>query len=189
MRRSPLYLKLNTPGDIDRVIKYLENYKQTIISKTQEFVDKLIDVGIEVAQHNTGEYAGYIVFSKQIKPTEDGCVGYLVATDGKKIIRQWKYKGGIKTAEVSPLLMAEFGSGWLAHVMSTQDYRSNDLNVGQGTFPNQTHAFDKEGWFWETPDGEKHHSYGEKPSYPLYSATLAMIYEVERIAKEVFSNG
>lgn len=176
---------LSKKGDIDKLIGRLEDYKRDLLFKRDKFVRELIKVGINTAKENAGEYAGFIRFEKQI---EDGN-GLLIATDGKKLIREWKCYGGIRRAEVSPLLMAEFGSGWLAHVMSTQDYRSNDLNVGQGTFPNQTHAFDKEGWFWETPDGEKHHSYGEKPSYPLYSATLAMIYEVERIAKEVFSNG
>lgn len=174
---------------IDKAIKFFEDYLNTIEEKNKEFINRLMDVGIATAENNTGEYAGYITFSKELNPTEDGCEGILIATNGKRLVRQWKYKGGIKSVEVNPLLMAEFGSGWLAHVMSTQDYRSNELGVGQGTFPGQTHAFDKNGWFWETPDGEKHHSYGEKPTYPMYSAVTAMLFEVNRIAKEVFSNG
>jgi hypothetical protein len=183
-----LHLSISRPGDIKKVIDYLEDYKKSITDKAEELVRRLIDVGIETGRANTGEYAGYITFNKVVEPTEEGCVGFLIATDGRKLIKQWKYKDGIKTVEVSPLLLAEFGSGWLAHVMTTDDYRSNELGVGQGTFPGQTHAFDDHGWFWETPDGEKHHSYGEAPTYPVYSAMLAMIYEVNSIAREVFSN-
>ena len=186
--KKTLYMSLSTSGDIDKVIQYLEDYQKTIMDKANELVNRLLEVGIDTAYRNTGEYAGFITFNKVVKSTEDGCEGILIGTDGQRFIRQWKYKGGIKSVEISPLLMAEFGSGWLAHVMSTDDYRSNELGVGQGTFPGQTHAFDKEGWFWETPDGKKHHSYGEKPTYPMYSAMLAMIYEVDKIAKEVFSN-
>lgn len=186
--RKTLYLSLTRPGDVDKVIQYLKEYQNTIKEKTTELTRRLLEVGIDTAYRNTGEYAGFITFNKVVKPTPDGCTGILIGTDGQKFIRQWKYKNGIKSVEISPLLMAEFGSGWLAHVMSTDDYRSNELGVGQGTFPGQTHAFNKEGWFWETSDGKHHHSYGEKPTYPMYSAMLSMINEVDRIAKEVFSN-
>lgn len=182
-----IYVSLTTKDSISKAIKALEDYRSEIINKTELLVSRLMDVGIESGIANSGAYKGMIVFQKEIRDAEDGVEGVLVATDGQKIIREWKYKGGIKQAEVSPLLMASFGSGWLAHVMSTGDYRSNEMGVGQGTFPGQTHAFDKDGWWWETPDGEKHHSIGEAPTYPVHSALFTMMFEVDRIAKEVFS--
>ena len=177
-----IYVSLTTKGSIDKAIQELERYKDNLYRKIEEFLSRLMDVGIESGVANSGAYKGMIVFRKEIASNEDGVEGVLVATDGQKIIREWKYKGGIKQAEVSPLLMAEFGSGWLAKVIDNVD------GVGQGTFPGEKHAFDKNGWWWETPDGEKHHSYGEAPTYPVHSALVAMLFEVDRIAKEVFVN-
>lgn len=176
-----LHISLTTKGSIDKAIKALEDYKKDIVTKTERLVAELLEVGVETGIANSGEYAGMIVFKKEIVAGSDGVNGLLIATDGQKIIREWKYKGGIKQAVVSPMLMAEFGSGWLAKVLD------NVEGVGQGTFPGQQHAFDPQGWWWETPDGEKHHSYGEAPTYPVHSALFAMMFEVDHIAKEVFS--
>lgn len=175
-----IYVSLTTEGSIEKAIKALEEYKSDILEKTEVLVERLMDVGIESGIANSGDYAGMIVFKKEIIAGSDGVEGLLIATDGQKIIREWKYRGGLKQAEVSPLLMAEFGSGWLAKVLD------NVEGVGQGTFPGQKHAFDSQGWWWETPDGEKHHSYGEAPTYPVHSALFAMMFEVDRIAKGVF---
>lgn len=174
-------LSLTKKGAVDRAIKELERYKEDMLKKAEMLVSRLMDVGIESGIANSGEYAGMIVFRKEIIPDDTGINGVLIATDGVKLIREWKYQGGIKQAEVSPLLMAEFGSGWLAKVLDPIE------GVGQGTFPDETHAFDVNGWFWETPDGERHHSYGEAPTYPVHSALFTMMFEVERIAREVFN--
>ena len=184
MRR--INISLTKPGSITNAIKELEEYKKEVRNKTELFLSKLIDAGIDTAKSNCGEYSGMIVFEKELIPFKDGCEGLLIATDGQKVIRQWMRNGTVVSAEVSPLLMSEFGSGWLAHVMSTKDYRANDLNVGQGTFPEQIHAFDRDGWWWVTPDGERHHSIGEAPTYPMYSAVMAVLVEINSIAKEVF---
>lgn len=160
---------------IDELIDYLKEYKVELEKKRLKFVSALMDIGIDAAMAYSGEYAGMIKFEKQL-----GDDSFLIASDGQKIIRQWKYKGGIKQAEVSPLLMSEFGSGWLSEVWFDID------GVGQGTFPGQTHAFDEDGWYWTTPDGVRHHSYGEEPTHPLHHAIIEMMAEVERVAKEIF---
>ena len=104
----------------------------------------------------------------------------MIATDGQKVIRRWYYKGSIKSEEVSPLLMSEFGSGWLAEVLY------DIQGVGQGTFPHQKHAFDEEGWNWTTPDGVTHHSMGEPPQPTMFSAIVEMQNSIEEVAREVF---
>lgn len=176
-----IYVSLTTQNSVNNAIKELQKYKSDIVIKTERFVRELLEVGVQSGIANSGNYAGMIVFSKEIIAGSDGVDGLLIATDGQKIVREWKYRGGLKQAIVSPLLMAEFGSGWLSKVLDKVD------GVGQGTFPGQTHAFDKDGWWWETSDGVKHHSYGEAPSYPVHSALFAMMFEVDRIAKGVFN--
>jgi len=180
MKRKRIDISLTRKGDIDKAIRELHEYQKDLNWRLGEFFKRLMDVGIQTAQDNSGQYRRYIRFEKQISVSNDGAEGILIATDGVKIIREWIYNGGIKTAEVSPLLMAEFGSGWLSKVLD------NVGGVGQGTFPGETHAFEKDGWWWTTPDGEKHHSIGEAPTFPMHSALIAMEFEVDRIAKEVF---
>jgi len=178
-----IYVSLSNKS-IENAIKELEKYRDDLKKKLEIFVVKLIQAGIATAEINEGEYKGMITFrpaNESVFPLSDGVEGILIATDGVKLIKEWKYQGGIKQAEVSPLLMAEFGSGWLSKVLDPVE------GVGQGTFPGEKHAFDVDGWWWTTPDGENHHSYGEAPTYPVHSALFAMMFQIESIAREVFN--
>lgn len=178
---------LTKKGSLERAIKELEAYKNSLNQKAEELVNRLIEVGIQTAKDNSGQYAGMIKFTKQLNPTVDGCDGILIATDGQKIVKEWyaSKKNGlehknVRSYEVSPLLLAEFGSGWLANVL-------DDVSgVGQGTMPDQKHAFDPDGWYWYDDKGEKHHSIGEAPTYPMHSASMAILFEIDKIAREVF---
>lgn len=163
--------------------KDLKEYKKEIERKNKAFVVKLLREGIKVARANTGAYAGYIVFTQESTQSGSKSEGSIVATNGKTMIRTWKQKDGtMKVAEVSPILMAEFGSGWLA------DVRSDVAGVGQGTFPDQTHAADPYGWWWKDEDDIWHHSIGEVPNYPMYYAAVSMQERIEQIAREVFNS-
>lgn len=168
-------------NEINNLIEELNYYSDSLSAKCQKFVEKLCDYGIEVARTNTGEYGSLIWFRKELDPTESGCKAIMIATDKMKVIREWKYHGSTKTAEVSPILMAEFGSGWLAENLD------NVEGVGQGTFPDQTHAFDPRGWWWTDTNGEHHHSMGEAPTFPMHTASIAMLFEMQSIAEEVFN--
>lgn len=164
-------------------IKTLVQYENGLRQKTRTLVDRLLDEGIEVAQQNSGEYGQFISFTKKLDDGYDVHVGALIARDKNTIMRTWLYYGSLKFAFISPLLMAEFGSGWLAEVLS------NVSGVGQGTFPNQTHAFDEGGWWYMTEDKQWVHTEGEAPTHPMYNAQMAIISRVDQIAKEVFKDG
>lgn len=177
-KRASYSFDLLEKGSIDDLIGALEEYKAFIKSQTELFLSRLADAGIRAAEHNCGKYAGMIEFSQEI---ENG-VCFLIAKDKQKIISRWRYKGDWKEVEVSPLLMAEFGSGWFAKVK----FPAMTGQVGQGTFPNQKHAFDDKGWSWTDENNVTHHSYGEEPTSPMYQATIEMMKKVEQIAKGVF---
>jgi hypothetical protein len=174
--------RLNT-NDINAVIEQIERFKDNLQHKLADLVIELANIGITVAMANTFvEYdeqyinmGDLLEFSKETIMTDDEVTCTLSVT-GQVYTKEWK--GG--SAQVNPLLMAEFGSGFLAKVLDDVP------GVGQGTFPGQKHAFDAKGWWWETPDGVKHHSYGEAPTFPMHSASMAMLFEADRIAKEVF---
>lgn len=167
---------------IDKLIKDLEDYKLSLTAKSQMFVDRLMDEGIQVAYQHLGKYTGYVEFTKEIDSQGSQTIGMLIGKDSKPFISTWMVKGGVKSVEVSGLLMSEFGSGWLANVIW------NVQGVGQGTFPGQKHAFQSQ-WFWRDEAGNLHVSKGELPSYPMYSADMAMLSQIDTIAREVFKHG
>ena len=186
-------LSLTTPGSLNKAIQALQDYKKEIERKSQKLISDLLDIGIIAAKANSGKYAGKILFTKEFPETK---TGLLIAIDGEKIISEWIRDGEIATAEVSPLLMAEFGSGWFAEVL----FPNVEGLVGQGTFPGQTHAFDEGGWYWRDFDQEEYDatgniktkvnwSKGEQPTHPMHNASVAMLSEIDKLAKEVFKNG
>lgn len=166
---------------INHLIGELKKYKGSLQRKSEELVSRLLDEGIEVAYRHVGRYAGYVEFTKEIEPHTKKVIGVLIGKDSQPFISRWVTKNGEKEAEVSGILMSEFGSGWLANVMW------NVAGVGQGTFPGQTHATDPNGWYWVDEAGNKHHSRGEAPQYPMYNADMAMLTQIDAIAREVFN--
>lgn len=180
MAKKVLKSDLSISG-IKNLQKQLIEYKKELANKCEIFVRELDKIGIETAKHNTGNFGHYITFSVKTEPNNDGCKGLMIATETGKIVSKWKVKDGeVKTADVSPLLVVEFGSGWRA------ENPMNVPGVGQGTFPNQEHAFDKEGWYWTDLNGELHHSYGITPKMPMYNASLEMQNKIIEKAKEIF---
>ena len=175
-----LKCNITKQGDIEKLIKELEDYKASLDNKVPMFIERLMRVGIKTAKAKLGEYKDCVVFDKEI----DGNNGLLIATDGKKVISKWytdKKRTHQRSYEISPLLMKEFGSGWLSVVLSDVP------GVGQGTMPNSYgHAMDEDGWYWYDEAGTKHHSIGEAPTFPMYSATIEMMREIDDIAKKVF---
>lgn len=178
MHRTRVNISLSEFG-IRKAIDALNDYNRQLHNKCAMFVDKMAEVGIATAKLNCGDYGNVITFSKQLTVDAGyGANGKLIAV-GTPISR---LRGG-EVIEADPLLLAEFGSGWNAKVLDKVE------GVGQGTFPGQTHAFDPRGWWYVDEDGESHHSYGEAPTFPMHSASIAMILEINRVAKEVFGNG
>ena len=180
--------KLNTES-INNAINELKKYRDSLPGKCQEFVDRLVSMGISVASMNTGDYTNYIEFSKEVNPEKYGATAIMKASS-ENIVRRWLTKEGVMEAEVSPILMAEFGSGnYASNAGSGQPNASlaMQLGMGQGTFPGQTHAFDEE-WHWLDLSGEWHSSSGEIPTMPVFKAFLEMENDVKMVAKEVFNS-
>ena len=174
-------ISLNQEGSVKSAIKELRAYRKSINNKTRSFVSRLITVGIRTARLNTGKYGEVIAFERDIHQKDNVVIGKLIAV-GQPIYGMRKNE----LVEANPVLLAEFGSGWEAKVLD----KPKGLNVGQGTFPGQTHAFNPQGWYYvSVEDGETYHTYGERPTFPMHAAMLAMLFDIDRIAKEVFGNG
>lgn len=168
-------------SSIQKLKNELEAYKDELPEKCRKLVDKLAQEGIIVAKQNLGNFGKYITFSIQTNMKTDGCEAVLLATNTGIIHSEWQTKEGIKSADVSPLLMVEFGSGLKA------ENPNNISGVGTGTFPGQTHAADPSGWWWKDLEGKWHHSQGMAPKAPMYKASVEMFKIVAKTAKEVFT--
>lgn len=164
---------INKISDFDKVAKELEKYEKELHKKLEKFIDYLMDKGIDVAKQNSqvlddlGNIHGLIMFSKKVDTKNDGCYGLVYAKDISTVTSVWHNSTGLHTAEVSPLLMAEFGSGQFAISRGID-------GVGRGTFPGQKHA-NKAGWYWQEEEGgELHYSKGIQPTMPMYHASQEM---------------
>lgn len=181
---TTISINLFDSKSIRQAKKQLEKYNQGIYDKCAKFTKKLMDVGISVGKKNCGEYSSQITFRKKYENTPYGFTGTVEIT-GNKVIRTWRYKGDYRSVYINALLMAEFGSGFEAEVIVP----NVEGQVGQGTFPDQKHAFDEGGWTWTDENNVTHHSMGETPTHPAYYAWMEMKQQINSIALQVFKNG
>lgn len=173
---------------IRSIQKQLKQYKKRLIEKCQVFVEQLALRGIAVGEANLGQFEKFITFSVETEQHGDGVKAIMYATNSGIIHSQWlnlDENGNtiVREEDVSPILMAEFGSGLRANNVTARKF-----GMGTGTFPHQTHAEDPEGWWYMTLDGEWHHSYGVTPTMPMAKAQIEMLDQIDTVAKEVFGS-
>ena len=191
MRKVTLATRL-TRKDLNQTIRALKQERQYILELAKVFVNRLAVYGIVAAQGEMAgnKYAPYITFSKryELGDSDKARPVTVVLVYGKntaEYIAEWDTNASgtrKRKAVVNPILMAEFGSGFYAN---TEGYENVGDNAGQGTFPDQVHAFDDIGWFWYE-DGVKHHSFGEAPLAPMMHAYEEMRGIIRKVAEEVF---
>lgn len=172
---------------VNHAIGQIKAYRDSLAAKNEQFVYELLNIGINVAKERADHngYGQYITFYKE-GTGGITTIGYLVGEDTQKIVTQWQYdkKGSIKTAAISPILFAEFGSANYARVPFDID------GVGQGTFPGQTHAYD--GSWWVKKLDPKTGEYvwtkwsGVEPTQPMYHAEMKMYEQIYNVARKVF---
>lgn len=189
MGRKTYRVDVLSISSVENLKRQLEEYKNELPKKVNQLVSRLADVGISVGRANTGtlddlgNVSSLVSFTKQVNQEKYGATAIMIMADIMPLQKSWLGKGGeVKTAEVSPSLMYEYGSG----------EHAEDINAiknpqgGQGTFPGQTHARDAGGWKWQDLDGTWHHSTGITPTHPMYYATQEMYAQVVNVAREVF---
>ena len=169
---------LSTEG-IQSIISQLNDYKNISLPEIADtIVRELAAIGIKVAEYTVyGDWREYIEF--RYEPLGEG-EGELIGQDISPIHRIWYTKGGQVSgeADISPILMSEYGAGPYA------------ANGHRGTFPDQKHAFQSE-WFWYDASGIKHSSeedYHIISTQPMYRALTEMMAKATQVVKEVFSS-
>lgn len=181
MAKKTLKMNLSSKS-IQDTIKELKAYQTDLNRKCEELCRWLTAEGISIAQANIGSsgFGKYIHLGSEITPQQAGCKAIFFMEDSSKIVSQWQTLEGTKSAEVSPSLMIEFGSGLKA------ENPANIPGVGTGTFPGGTHGTEPGGWCYMDLNGEWHHSTGVSPKMPIYYAGKELREKVVFVAKDVF---
>lgn len=166
-------------SEINRAIKELQSYQNSLDSKCQQLCERLCNEGIQIAQIHIGSsgFGKYIHLSSEITPEKAGCKAIFFMEDSQKIISQWQNQDGEQSKEISPALMLEFGAGLPAQ------NRVGIPGVGTGTYG--THGKEP-GWWYMDLQGDWHYSTGVTPKMPMYNAGKELRDKVVAIAKEVF---
>lgn len=166
-------------SEINRAIKELQSYQNSLDAKCQQLCERLCNEGIQIAQAHIGSsgFGKYIRLSSEITPEKAGCKAIFFMEDSKKIISQWQNQDGEQSKEISPALMLEFGAGLPAQ---------NPVGIpGVGTGTYGTHGKEP-GWWYMDLQGDWHYSTGVTPKMPMYNAGKELRDKVVAIAKEVF---
>ncbi|MEI1255983.1 hypothetical protein V8Q34_14665 [Blautia sp. JLR.GB0024] len=167
--------------EIQNAIKEVEQYRGDLNRKTEELCRRLTAEGIIIANANIGSsgFGKYIHLGSEITPQQAGCKAVFYMENSSKIVSEWQALEGVKSAEVSPCLMLEFGAGMKA------ENPANIPGVGTGTFSGGTHG-NEPGWYYMDLQGEWHYSSGTVPKMPMYFAGKELRDKVVAIARDVF---
>lgn len=188
-------IKINQES-LKKVSKDIESYAKKLRSKSEEFCNKLLDVGISVCEQNavdvngaygTHQMGSLVTFKKEIQ-NEDGSVHSLIIGTGQSFEAFWYTYGGVQVSRtVNPLLMIEFGTAAKAVGGSeafNEENHKGELSTGG-------HDNDTDWWIAEEVDENGNVTKWKKgtaitPTQPMYKAFLKMKEEVVKVAKEVF---
>lgn len=178
MAKKPLSATLSI-SSIRNLQKELEKYRDSLTNKARLLAERLSEIGIKVAEAKIREspLGKYVTIKTDITEEKSGCKAILIA-----IGETFEHEG---YAPFNSLLAIEFGAG--IQYNKEENPKAPDLGFGVGTFPDQTHAFDKNGWwFWDERKKEWIHSYGVEATMPMYLASVEIQQKIVEVAKDVF---
>lgn len=162
---------------INEAIRQIEQYKTDFNKKVELLTERIAELGKTVAFQRVEEspLGKTVILHSETTASDAGCKAVLIATG------QTYESDGF--APFNTLLAIEFGAG--IHYNAIPNPKANEMGYGVGTFPGQVHAFE-DGWYYLGNDDKWHYTHGVKATMPMYSATVAIIKDVRKIAREVF---
>ena len=177
MAKRTININLFDSKSIQNAIKQIESYRDDLPRKCQEICRRLAEEGVRVADVaiNSVPIGKTITLTTDINPSKMGCKAIMKMTG-----RETRTEDG---RIFFSALAIEFGSG--IYYNKAANPKSSEFNMGVGTFPGQTHAF-QDKWYYLGEDGEWHSSHGVQASMPMYKASVEMRQKIDSIVKEVF---
>ena len=178
MAKKIISVNLFDSDSIQNAIKQIEQYRDDLPRKCQEICRRLSEIGEQTALVAISEspQGKAVTLRVDINPSKMGCQAMIIGT-GKTVTDD---KGRVYNL----LLGIEFGSGITLN--PAENPLASDFGMGVGTFPDQVHAYDPQGWMYLGKDGKWHHSYGVKSTMPFYKSMLEIKQNVDKVVKEVF---
>ena len=178
MARKTIKIDLFDGKSLQQAIKQIEAYRDDLPRKCQEICRRLSEIGEQTALVAISEspQGKAVTLRMDIDPSKTGCKAMLIGT-GKTVTDD-------KGRTYNLLLGIEFGSG--IRYNPTENPMASEFGMGVGTFPDQSHAFDRNGWMYLGKDGNWHHSYGIKATMPFYKAMTEIKRNVNDVVKDVF---
>lgn len=165
--------------DIKDLQNSLKAYSNSLQEKCREFVERLGQLGLEVAKAQLHKGASDPDFPKDctlavnIDSEGNPTKGVLVITSSPNVTKDGRV--------FYPHLALEFGVG-IEYNKQTPE-RAGEFGMGPGTFPKQTHIPEPGYWYY---NGDK--KYGVEATKPMFEASQKMIESIEEVAREVFGN-
>lgn len=157
-------------SEVNKAIQEVEAYKKELNNKVQVFARRLSELGLTTAK---------AIISNHVDTS--ATIGSLrIETDSTGQITRMRV-----VVESEAILFLEFGAG-ITYNQGNENPKAGELGYGVGTYPDQTHAYDPNGWWYQDENGEWKHSYGTKAVMPMYNASQVMMTQAVKIAKEVF---
>lgn len=182
---KPIYISLTKKGSLEKAIKQIETYKQSLNVKGEIFLQRLAETGIPIIDARMGWAQGDSDprHSTHIKVSSFG-----------------DYSEAHLIVEGKDLLMIEFGAGVHYNGREGQSPRESikghmegvDYEITGGKELGYTIGSYGKGqgkndfWYYTAENGESVLSHGTEASMPLYHATMEIINNIHRIAQEVY---
>lgn len=166
-------------ASIQKLKKDLQLYQNDLTRKCRLLAEKLAEKGIAVANAKIGEspLGKYVSIRTEISEQKMGTKAIIIAT------------GAVKQSEgyedFNTLLAIEFGAG--IYHNSDANPNADEFGLGVGTFPGQIHAFENGWYYWDDEAQEWKYTHGVKATMPMYNASVEIIQEITKTAREVFS--
>jgi hypothetical protein len=164
---------------IDRAIKELEKYRDSLITKNELFVKRLTEIGVNVAESalvggkgDSDEPRFSFVFNTEYGKVE----GKILMTSTPHVDKEGRV--------FYPHLAWEFGAG-IFYNNGNANPLAKEFGMGVGKFPGQRFALN-DYWWYRDDVGDLHLSQGTQAVMPMYKASVAIITQIEEIAREVF---
>jgi len=185
---KPIYVSLTRKGDVDRAIKELKKYKQSLMSKGEIFVRRLAEIGIPIIDsriswaqgdsdpnHYTHiEVLSFGDYSEARLVVEGQDIAFYEFGAGVH------FNGGAGTSSRHSATGSANGAVYDITGGKELGYTIGSYGKGQGK---------NDFWFYKADNGETIRSFGTEATMPLYHATMEIINSIERIAREVYGNG
>lgn len=177
-------LKISLNDGLGSIMDHLDNYQKTLDEKCELFVRQLADLGVNVAMttlafEGVGDSPRGADFG--VRVDKNGNITHCIISVTSK--PQIDDDGRV----FYPHLAWEFGAGNYYNGMTSPNPKAREFGMGIGTYPEQKHVPNPGFWYYYDSNHDAIRSYGTQATMPMYKASVEIIENIHKVAKEVFA--